>query len=92
MCDIVGYASQFTRVGLDVSFARISHRGPDDSSVYEKHERDLAFSCLAILDLSSLCHQPTHSENHAVVLEFSGDLVYVRGVAKYFLIALEKIQ
>ena len=94
MFGIVGYSGQFTRGGLNDALARNLYRGPDDSGVYEKHERDLGldFACLDNFDRSSFSHQPKHSEDGAVVPVVNGDLVYARRVAKHIDMLLEEIQ
>ena len=67
-------------VALSESLAALTHRGPDDSGVYEDHERGLglAFARLSILDLSSLGHQPMHSADGAAVLVFNGEIYNFR--------------
>jgi asparagine synthase (glutamine-hydrolysing) len=84
MCGIGGLSVSpsltLNPASLWASLTTLAHRGPDDSGVYEDHDRGvgLTFVRLAILDLSPLGHQPMHSEDGAVVLVFNGEIYNFR--------------
>jgi asparagine synthase (glutamine-hydrolysing) len=65
---------------LLAAIAALSHRGPDDSGVFENlvDEIGLAHARLAILDLSPSGHQPMQSPDGSVVLVFNGEVYNYR--------------
>ena len=54
----------------------LSHRGPDDSGVFENKQQGtcLIHTRLSILDLSALGHQPMLTDDGRVALVFNGEL------------------
>lgn len=80
MCGIAGFSSQIDRIALLNAMAALSHRGPDDSGLFEdtNHGISLTHTRLSILDLSPLGHQPMVSEDGAVVLVFNGEIYNFR--------------
>lgn len=80
MCGISGYSYKIKKDFPDDSLAlsrdMITHRGPDDSGLFEDDSRGigLAHTRLSILDLSDLGHQPMISGNNLVVLVFNGEI------------------
>lgn len=80
MCGLAGVSGRFERSELLAAVAALSHRGPDDSGVFEDlvDEIGLAHARLAILDLSPLGHQPMQSPDGSVVLVFNGEVYNYR--------------
>lgn len=84
MCGIVGYSLKVPArmaVGkLALAKDLLSHRGPDDSGLFEEPEASigLAHTRLSILDLSPLGHQPMFSEDGSVALVFNGEIYNFR--------------
>jgi asparagine synthase (glutamine-hydrolysing) len=84
MCGISGFLSapsaSLVPNALSSSMAALSHRGPDDSGLFEdsSHGVGLAHARLSILDLSSLGHQPMLSDDGRVVLVFNGEIYNFR--------------
>lgn len=78
MCGIAGIIHRDGREASPVSIARmtdvIKHRGPDfqDSFCYQ----NMAFGHvrLSILDLSSMGHQPMHSDDHRHTIIYNGEV------------------
>ncbi|WLA54604.1 MULTISPECIES: asparagine synthase (glutamine-hydrolyzing) [Bradyrhizobium] len=58
----------------------LSHRGPDDSGVWLSEQAGIAFGQrrLAIIDLSSLGHQPMVSANGRYTITFNGEIYNFR--------------
>ncbi|WP_419177012.1 asparagine synthase (glutamine-hydrolyzing) [Desulfosediminicola sp.] len=84
MCGISGisYPPQiaFDSRLLQESLRALTHRGPDDSGIYEDRDAGLglAHARLSIQDVSSLGHQPMHSSNGEVILVFNGEIYNFR--------------
>jgi asparagine synthase (glutamine-hydrolysing) len=84
MCGITGLSVSHSQMIdpaiLELSLNALSHRGPDDSGVFENREHGigLVHARLSILDLSSLGHQPMHSADGSVVLVFNGEIYNFR--------------
>jgi len=84
MCGLVGYScssgTEMETSSLLESNERISHRGPDDSGIYEdkKNGVGLAHTRLSIIDLSELGHQPMIDEQSGVVLAYNGEIYNYR--------------
>jgi asparagine synthase (glutamine-hydrolysing) len=83
MCGIVGFWDQEHLSTSDESrrlIARmtdaISHRGPDDEGHWQDEEAGLTFGFrrLAIIDVSSLGHQPMLSASGRFVIVFNGEI------------------
>jgi asparagine synthase (glutamine-hydrolysing) len=80
MCGISGltvsHSHMLDPATLRASLIALSHRGPDDSGVFEDHEHGigLVHARLSILELSPLGHQPMHSADDSVVLVFNGEI------------------
>ncbi len=68
-------ASHFA-TALDDAARGLSHRGPDDSGIFEdsQHRLGLVQTRLSILDPSPSGHQPMVSEDGQVVLVFNGEI------------------
>lgn len=79
MCGITGFC-QLGAKDLDQTAHFMAegllHRGPDDSGIWSESDRGIAFGFrrLAILDLTSLGHQPMHSESGRFVIVFNGEI------------------
>lgn len=87
MCGIAGYWSNSAREQAETLHrtgermaAVMHHRGPDDSGVFEDASLGLtlAFSRLAIIDLSEAGHQPMSSACGRYVLVFNGEIYNFR--------------
>ncbi|MDE7247870.1 MAG: asparagine synthase (glutamine-hydrolyzing) [Lachnospiraceae bacterium] len=85
MCGICGYIRkrEITLEKLRQMNDTMYHRGPDDSGaeiypVSGGYRLGLAQRRLAIMDLSSLGHQPMHSDNERVVLVYNGEIYNFR--------------
>lgn len=80
MCGIAGYSLKPGNCcfpgSLEAARRALSHRGPDDSGLYEcqGHRIGLVHARLSILDLSPLGHQPMVSEDGRVALVFNGEI------------------
>lgn len=73
MCGIAGLVgvNDKSRIAAIVHFMR--HRGPDDSGILEFDNAVLGMSRLAILDLSTLGHQPMVSHCKRYVIVYNGE-------------------
>jgi asparagine synthase (glutamine-hydrolysing) len=84
MCGIVGLSMSANKEidgdRLSNALANISHRGPDDSGIFEdfRNRVSLAHARLSILDLSDSGHQPMKSDDGNVVLVFNGEIYNFR--------------
>lgn len=84
MCGIAGYlqspSGSFASNALNFAKTALSHRGPDDSGVFEDHVHGvgLLHTRLSIVDLSQLGHQPMLSDDGRVVLAFNGEIYNFR--------------
>ena len=84
MCGIVGYlnksASAISSDALTAAKSILSHRGPDDSGLFEDLSDGigLAHTRLSIQDLSPLGHQPMRSTNGSIILVFNGEIYNFR--------------
>ena len=80
MCGIAGFQGAFDSTLLRQMANAIAHRGPDD--VGEWHSPDgtvgLAHRRLAIIDLSSLGHQPMSDASSTAVIVFNGEIYNFR--------------
>ncbi|MFQ3575018.1 MAG: asparagine synthase (glutamine-hydrolyzing) [Cytophagales bacterium] len=56
------------------SIKLLSHRGPDDSGIYEDENLALVHTRLSIQDLSPMGHQPMVSKNERFVIIFNGEI------------------
>src|SRR4051812_28227535 len=82
MCGIVGQfdfsdsPSGDGRAFVSTACAAIAHRGPDDSGIYESHDRRvvLGHQRLSIVDLSPSGHQPMQNEDGRIWLTFNGEI------------------
>lgn len=81
MCGIIGVASTNRidvehRGWLDEGLTDMAHRGPDDSGVWWTPDGrvGLGHRRLAILDVSSLGHQPMFSSCGSVAITFNGEI------------------
>jgi len=84
MCGITGYLLSLNDLPDAIALASakfdLSHRGPDDSGIFEDraHGVGLAHARLSILDLSPMGHQPMVSQDGKVVLVFNGEIYNFR--------------
>src|SRR3954462_14498737 len=76
MCGIVGYvAATGARLPeLELALARLRHRGPDDSGVWNRDNATLGFARLSIIDLSQAGRQPMSSADGRYTLVFNGEI------------------
>jgi len=78
MCGLVGFVGFGRRQphGLERLLARLAHRGPDDSGLFESDDGRvvLGHARLSIIDLSALGHQPMASEDGRYVIVFNGEI------------------
>ncbi len=81
MCGICGFVTrQNIRIDeLKAMNDTMYHRGPDDSgeeiyAISDGYNLGMAQRRLSILDLSSLGHQPMHSENKRISVVFNGEI------------------
>ena len=78
MCGIAGYLkkSTLTSINLNMVLDKLSHRGPDDSGIFEDKNSGigLAHTRLSILDLSTSGHQPMFSLDKNLVIVFNGEI------------------
>lgn len=87
MCGICGFISKqnITRDELHAMNETMIHRGPDDGGVEiypmkQGYSIGLAQRRLAILDLSSLGHQPMHSADGRVSVVYNGEIYNFRQI------------
>ena len=76
MCGIIGILSRNKSPHRDLTPAlrMLKHRGPDDYGIfYDKHIH-MGHTRLAILDLSSLGHQPMSYHGGRYVITFNGEI------------------
>lgn len=82
MCGIAGFSWYPASTGAELSLTlgALSHRGPDDSGLFEDASSGvgLAHRRLSIVDLSPLGHQPMASPDGTVVLVFNGEIYNFR--------------
>ncbi|MBI4122984.1 MAG: asparagine synthase (glutamine-hydrolyzing) [Parcubacteria group bacterium] len=81
MCGIVGIFDARQRSFLEESVLSrmaecLSHRGPDDRGVFvsQEHGIGLGHTRLAIIDLSSLGHQPMANKTKTLWIAFNGEI------------------
>lgn len=81
MCGICGFISKqnITLEQLKKMNDTMYHRGPDDSGeeifpMREGYQIGMAQRRLSIMDLSSLGHQPMHSQNQRISVVFNGEI------------------
>lgn len=89
MCGICGYVSKknITLDQLKVMNDTMYHRGPDDSGeeiyeMYGGYQVGFAHRRLAILDLSTLGHQPMHSVDKRVSVVYNGEIYNFQDLKK----------
>lgn len=84
MCGIAGHSFCSTKTisseNIDIAKGCISHRGPDDSGVFDCLTSGicLTHTRLSILDLSPLGHQPMQSQDGMAVVVFNGEVYNFR--------------
>ncbi|MBK7701062.1 MAG: asparagine synthase (glutamine-hydrolyzing) [Saprospiraceae bacterium] len=77
MCGINGFVDKSISIEFGVECLKsmaqtTSHRGPDDMSLFHKHDCYLAHNRLSIIDLSNAGNQPMHLGNLSIV--FNGEI------------------
>jgi asparagine synthase (glutamine-hydrolysing) len=80
MCGIAGFQGRFESQSLARMGSAIAHRGPDDSGEWYSPNQDvgLAHRRLAIIDLSSLGHQPMLDPSGRLVIVYNGEIYNFR--------------
>jgi len=76
MCGILGYVGKDS-ISLDefrVSLDTLTHRGPDDSGVYQSGITILGHRRLSIIDLSKEGHQPFIDNSGDMIIVFNGEI------------------
>src|SRR5712691_7114123 len=82
MCGIFGYVTERPEAtlsaSLDDAIIALRHRGPDDQGTLERNAGGvhcgMAFTRLAILDLSPLGHQPMVCDDGRYSMVFNGEV------------------
>ena len=78
MCGICGYFDFFKHAPLEGTIARmtesLSHRGPDDSGVFQDGVVALGHTRLSIIDLSTNGHQPMQTPDGRLTLVYNGEI------------------
>ncbi len=74
MCGIAGFLGSGSEQTLSSMCDALSRRGPDDHGTYSGAGLGLAHTRLAIIDLSSLGHQPMHSASNRAHVAFNGEI------------------
>ncbi|MFH0780017.1 MAG: asparagine synthase (glutamine-hydrolyzing) [Parcubacteria group bacterium] len=76
MCGICGYQGQVKDGLIKKMIDKQSHRGPDDSGLFEDRQNQVALghNRLSIIDLSANAKQPMTNENSTVFLVFNGEI------------------
>lgn len=76
MCGIAGFYGTFNRSLLNKMNHIQAHRGPDDCDTWYDEEYGIGFAHrrLAIIDLSSLGHQPMWDTNKQIVICYNGEI------------------
>ena len=78
MCGIAGITGKQSercdsRAAVERMASLISHRGPDESSIYEDKDVILGHARLSIIDLVGGA-QPIHNEDRSVWVVFNGEI------------------
>lgn len=74
MCGIFGFVGNHKLIDRARVHELMSHRGPDDSGIYEHDKLLYMHWRLSIQDLSPLGHQPMISKDGDIVLIFNGEI------------------
>jgi len=75
MCGILGASYPGAVIAdMGAAIAKLHHRGPDDSGVWNGQGIQLGFVRLSILDLSPAGHQPMASPDGRYVIVFNGEI------------------
>src|SRR5436305_6981810 len=87
MCGISGQINCGDRESLERMNSVQSHRGPDDSGLWERHFPDgsyvgLGSQRLAILDLSPNGHMPMCNEDRSVWITYNGEIYNFRDLRR----------
>ena len=86
MCGIVGYFSfknhQKHQDDLKEAVQSLSHRGPDNSSLWVENDVGFGHTRLSIIDLSAEANQPMVSYSGRYVISFNGQIYNFPEVAK----------
>lgn len=75
MCGIIGIHGKRLRIKshFESSLSKLSHRGPDDSRIFEDRDLLMGFRRLAIIDLNT-GQQPIVSPDERYVITFNGEI------------------
>ncbi len=82
MCGIAGFLGAGDEQILANMCRALSRRGPDDHGTYSGGGIGLSHTRLAIIDLSSLGHQPMQSESGKLVVSFNGEIYNYKALRK----------
>ena len=78
MCGIIGAFKAFNEIRTNVS----SHRGPDESGVWEDGDIVLGHTRLKIIDLSEKASQPMLSQDRRFVIVYNGEIYNFQYIRK----------
>ncbi len=86
MCGIIGIATRpgsvaQTRGGFQSALAKVRHRGPDGSGIYQDANLWLGHARLSILDLSNAGSQPMTTADGRFVITYNGEIYNFRELA-----------
>ena len=84
MCGIAGYIGEFEKDLLSKMTSLLSHRGPDDSGLWQSPSKKIGFGHqrLAIQDLSQAGHQPMQTSDENFVIIFNGEIYNFKELRK----------
>ena len=88
MCGILGYINKNKQLNKELflnSLNLLSHRGPDDSGIYEYKNILLGHRRLSIIDLDNKAAQPMVSECGNYVIIYNGEIYNFQEIKKYLL-------
>lgn len=74
MCGITGIISKENKLFIQESIKRITHRGPDDSGIFQDDFIALGQRRLSIQDLSVNGHQPMFTQDGRYCIIFNGEI------------------
>ena len=72
MCAIFGIVGTYDSDKANLALSRLSHRGPDNTGVFQRENLFFAHQRLSILDTSKRSHQPMHYKN--ILISFNGEI------------------
>ncbi len=81
MCGIIGGNNK--NWNFEAAVRSIAHRGPDSQQIVHNNDVSLAFTRLAIIDLSEQANQPMCTADKAVWIVFNGEIYDYKTLRKY---------